>query len=198
VTNNRSKRYLIDSSEKYVSRSAYKLDSVVDKFNLDFKLKTVLDVGSSSGGFSDYALSHGASYVIAVEKGTNQMNPRLKLKANLELHEKTDIRDFVPPRPVDIVLIDVSFLSIKVVLSYLLKILDNRIKIVAMVKPQFETSNDKYKHLGVVKNESIRRSLLLELENWLVQYFIIDNKADSKITGLKGNRERFYLLHMKK
>jgi len=193
----RSKRYLIDETERYVSRSAYKLDSVVDKFKIDFTTKLVLDVGSSSGGFSDYSLSHGARGVIAVEKGTNQMNPKLRLNPKLELHEKTDIRDFVPLTKPDIVLIDVSFLSIKEVLNYLLTILDSRAQIIAMVKPQFETYNDKLKHDGVIKNESIRRSIFIKLESWMRQDYIIDSKADSTITGLKGNRERFYLIHKK-
>ncbi len=82
------------AKEQYVSRAALKLASVATTFKLDFKGKTVLDVGSSTGGFTDYALQHGASKVIAVDVGTNQLHARLREDPRVELHEKSDIRDF--------------------------------------------------------------------------------------------------------
>ncbi len=191
---NRSRRAKIDPDEHYVSRAAYKLDSVLDDLKLDFRGKTVLDVGSSTGGFSDYALRHGAAKVIAVDKGSNQIHQSLKLNSKLELHEKTDIRKFVPKDLVDIVLIDVSFVSLKQILPYIVSVLLKPAVIVAMAKPQFETRDSALINNGIIKNERIRRKLLGDLESWLRESFLIDVKVDSKIHGLKGNRERFYKL----
>src|SRR5438552_731955 len=104
------------TDSQYVSRGALKLASVADVLELDFKGKTVLDVGSSTGGFSDYALQHGAVRVIAVEAGTGQMHPSLRDDPRIELHEKTDIRDFKTDQAIDLAVIDVSFISLRDIL----------------------------------------------------------------------------------
>ena len=168
-----SRRSKLDPDEYYVSRSAYKLESVVDKLEIKFRDKTVLDVGSSTGGFSDYALKHGAAKVIAVEKGTNQLNPKLKLNPRIELHEKTDINNFMPVDSVDIVLIDVSFTSLKVVLPSIYKWADRTTNIIAMAKPQFEAEDNRLKHNGIIKNERYRRDVFLSLETWFKKCFVI-------------------------
>jgi len=183
--------------ESFVSRAGEKLSSVVDIFKLDFTGKLVLDVGSSTGGFSDLALRRGARKVIAVELGTNQMHPSLRSKTRIELHEKTDIRDFITSEPVDIVVIDVSFVSLREILPAVSRLAKPSTLIVAMVKPQFEAVTGGLKHKGVVKNDHMRREILKEFENWCRLNFIIETKADSKIPGAKGNVERFYLLHKK-
>src|SRR5882672_8568104 len=99
----------VTAAEQYVSRAALKLESVAATLNLDFKAKTVLDVGSSTGGFTDYALRKGARKVIAVEVGTNQLHPSLRGDKRIELHEQTDIRDFKTDEKIDLVVADVSF-----------------------------------------------------------------------------------------
>jgi 23S rRNA (cytidine1920-2'-O)/16S rRNA (cytidine1409-2'-O)-methyltransferase len=181
--------------KEYVSRAANKLESVTRRLNIDFKDKVVLDVGSSTGGFTEYALKSGAKKVIAVDKGTNQMDKLLRLDQRIELHEKTDIIDFNLNTIPDLVLIDVSFVSIRVVLSALLKIIDKNTVVIAMVKPQFEV-NDEYKNRGIIKNEKIRRNILSDFENWAKRKYIVINKADSLVSGTKGNVERFYLLKL--
>jgi 23S rRNA (cytidine1920-2'-O)/16S rRNA (cytidine1409-2'-O)-methyltransferase len=180
--------------QQYVSRAALKLDSVAAKLGLVFKGKVVLDVGSSTGGFTDYALKHGAAKVIAVEVGSGQMHPSLKDDKRLELHEKTDIRQLtkLSAKP-DIVLIDVSFVSLRLILPAVAKLVDKRTDIVAMVKPQFEAGS-RQMNKGVVKNNSIRRKILADFESWSKELFTIQNKADSSVAGVKGNLERFYLL----
>jgi 23S rRNA (cytidine1920-2'-O)/16S rRNA (cytidine1409-2'-O)-methyltransferase len=90
--------------EQYVSRAALKLASVLGKLKLDFRNKIVLDVGSSTGGFTDYVLKHGAKKVIAVEVGTNQLHPSLHGNPNIELFEQTDIRNFKTTDNIDVVL----------------------------------------------------------------------------------------------
>lgn len=180
-------------TEQYVSRAALKLASVADKFDLDFKNKVVLDVGSSTGGFTDYALRQGAQKVIAVDVGTEQLHSSLRTNSKIELHEKTDIRDFKTTVIIDIVLIDVSFISLRQILAAVAKLAGKQTKIVAMLKPQFE-ANTKDINKGVIKNDSIRRSILKDFELWLKPNFAVQNKADSEVAGAKGNRERFYLL----
>lgn len=180
-------------SGQYVSRGALKLASVADKFGLNFNGKLVLDVGSSTGGFTDYALQHGARKVIAVDAGTDQLHPSLRVNSRVELHEKTDIRDFYTQDTPDIVLIDVSFISLRQILPTVAKLGGPGTQIAAMVKPQFE-ANAKDLNRGVIKNDSIRRSILKEFETWAKQYFLVKNKADSALAGTKGNQERFYLL----
>lgn len=198
MPHNISRRSKIDQSERYVSRAAYKLDSVSHDLGLDYQGKTVLDVGSSSGGFSDYALKHGARKVIAVEKGTNQMDQLLRLNDKIELHEKTDIRSFSTTENIDLVLIDVSFISVTSILDKVAELANSTSDIVVMAKPQFETNDDRLKNKGIIKNERIRRQILARLELSLRLNFIIKAKADSKVLGVKGNRERFYLLRCSK
>lgn len=201
-------------AQQYVSRAALKLASVADVLELDFKDKVVLDVGSSTGGFTDYALSRGAKKVIAVDVGTKQLHPKLVGNPKIELHEQTNILDVrclmlddrknqtnnnsaskiqlksVP----DIILIDVSFVSLRDILPHIAKHLaDNNTQIVAMLKPQFE-AGDKSKHKGVIKNNKLRRDILKDFELWAKNYFVITTKSDSDVAGAQGNQERFYLM----
>lgn len=180
-------------SERYVSRAALKLASVAADFNLNFQGAVVLDVGSSTGGFSDYALQHGAAKVVAVDVGTNQLHPTLRVDKRVELHEKTDIRQFESDLDFDIVLIDVSFISIRKVLPSISKLLAPNSQVVAMVKPQFE-AGPKQLNKGVIKNDTMRRKVLQGFETWVKEHFILANKKDAEVAGTKGNKERFYLL----
>jgi 23S rRNA (cytidine1920-2'-O)/16S rRNA (cytidine1409-2'-O)-methyltransferase len=185
----------LQTEDKYVSRAGLKLASVVEALDLDFKDKVMLDVGSSTGGFTDYALQHGATKVIAVDVGTNQLHPSLQKNDRIELHEQTDIRDMATLSAMpDIVLIDVSFISLREILPHIATLCNKKTRIVAMVKPQFEATAAHLKHKGVIKNDRMRRDILKAFEDWTRQYFVIDGKADSSVAGSKGNVERFYLL----
>lgn len=183
----------LNQPEQFVGRAGLKLASVADKLAVDFRGKLVLDVGSSTGGFTDYALSRGARRVICVDVGTDQLHPKLRRDARVELHEKTDIRDFATNQPVDIILIDVSFISLREVLPHLAELANRQTQVVAMVKPQFETGN-RLKNRGVIKNDTERRRILHDFEQWAKRYFLLRAKADSAVAGARGNRERFYLL----
>jgi len=184
----------LTAKEQYVSRAGLKLASVAAALKLEFKGKTVLDVGSSTGGFTDYSLKRGAKKVIAVDVGTNQLHPTLHGHPQIELHEQTDIRDMksLTSSP-DIVVIDVSFISLREILPYVARLSNPNTQVVAMVKPQFEAGGQS-KHKGVIKNDAMRRKILRDFETWAKGLFVIRNKADSDIAGAKGNRERFYLL----
>jgi 23S rRNA (cytidine1920-2'-O)/16S rRNA (cytidine1409-2'-O)-methyltransferase len=185
----------LTATEQYVSRAALKLASVAKTLGLNFKGKIVLDVGSSTGGFTDYALQHGARKVIAIEVGTNQLHPSLRTDPRIELHERTDIRDMDElTETADIVVIDVSFVSLREILPAVAQLVDPHAQIIAMVKPQFEAEQSSLKHKGVIKNDRIRRDILKDFELWTRKDFAIVDKADSEVTGMKGNLERFYSL----
>jgi 23S rRNA (cytidine1920-2'-O)/16S rRNA (cytidine1409-2'-O)-methyltransferase len=200
-------------SQKYVGRAGLKLASVATALKLNFKAKIVLDVGSSTGGFTDYALQNGATKVFAVDVGTEQLHPSLRGNPKIELHEKTNILDvrslnlgassgkhqlptpnsqILIPIP-DIIVIDVSFVSLRDLLPHISTLCGPKTLIVAMVKPQFEAGAST-KHKGVIKNDSVRRDIMKDFELWAKQHFTVLDKADSDVTGAKGNRERFYLL----
>lgn len=184
----------LTAEEQYVSRAALKLKSAAEIFKLDFTGKTVLDVGSSTGGFTQYALKHGAGKVIAVDVGTDQLHPSLRHDERIELHEKTDIRDFKADQPIDMVVGDVSFISLREILPHVATLVGPQTDIVAMVKPQFEAAQTSVKHKGVIKNDKMRREILKDFEAWALKHFRIIAKADSGVAGSKGNLERFYLL----
>ncbi len=185
----------LNVSEQYVSRAGLKLASVAASLRLEFKNNVVLDVGSSTGGFTDYALQHGAQKVIAVDVGTDQLHPSLRTNHSIELHEKTDIRDIqqLSASP-DIVVIDVSFVSLRQILPHVATLVSPHCIIVAMVKPQFEARESNVAHKGVIKNDAMRRKVLKDFEVWTQNLFTIRAKADSEVSGEKGNTERFYLL----
>lgn len=188
-----SKIEILQNSQ-YVSRAGLKLESVAKILKLDFRNKIVLDVGSSTGGFSDYALQNGARKVIAVDVGTNQLHPKLRLNSKIELHEKTDIRNFKTKDSIDIVVIDVSFISLRDILPSVVKLVSKNTQIVAMVKPQFEAGRHNTIR-GVVKNNSLRRKIMQDFEKWCnINNLFVVNKRDSEIKGAKGNQERFYIL----
>ncbi len=187
------------AGQQYVSRAALKLASVAEVLGLSFARKVLLDVGSSTGGFTDYALKHGVRRVIAVEVGSDQLHPSLHGHPQIELHEQTDIRDMknLSETP-DIVVIDVSFISLRDILPHIATLCGPQTVIAAMVKPQFEAAASHFKHKGVIKNERMRRDILKDFEDWAKKLFVITDKADSQIAGAKGNQERFYLLKTNK
>ena len=186
------------ASERYVSRAGLKLASVAANFKIDFTDKVVLDIGSSTGGFTDYALRHGASKVIAVDVGTDQLHPSLRSNERIELHEKTDIRDFVTDQTIDIIVGDVSFISLREILPHVAKnLMQSSTQLVAMVKPQFEAGRGQV-NKGVIKNDKVRRQILADFEEWSQGYFVVRDKRDSDVAGQKGNVERFYLMLLKK
>ena len=187
-------KIILTTKQQYVSRAALKLASVAEILQVDFRDKVVLDVGSSTGGFTDYALKHGARKVIAVDVGTNQLHSSLQGHPRIELHERTDVRNLVTVDKLDIVVIDVSFISLREILPHIARLSTKQTHIVAMVKPQFEAQLSAVKHKGVIKNDTMRRDILKDFESWAHQQFVVLDKADSDVAGAKGNHERFYLL----
>ena len=187
-------KVVVLAEKQYVSRAALKLASVAEALEIDFHGKIVLDIGSSTGGFTQYALLHGAQSVIAVDVGSKQLHPSLRDDPRINLMEQTDFRSLTSlPAVPDIILADVSFISLRQILPTALKLSDPQTQFVMMVKPQFE-AGDSLKHKGVIKNDKMRRQILKDFEQWVQGHFMIQDKADSSVSGSKGNRERFYLL----
>ena len=188
----------LEKKETYVSRAGLKLASVAEYFHLNFQDKTVLDIGSSTGGFTDYSLRHGAKKVFAVDVGTDQLHPSLRPNPKIVLYEKTDIRDFYADEAIDIIVGDVSFISLREILPHVAENLMNTNTIlVAMVKPQFEAGRHQV-NKGIIKNDKVRRQILSDFEDWARKYFVILDKKDSEVAGSKGNLERFYKLKLAK
>lgn len=198
----------LNLDEQFVSRAALKLKSVAEILDVDFADKTVLDIGSSTGGFTEFAILRGAKKVLAVDVGTRQLSPILRenpeVFSKIELHEKTDIRDFQPDDPrakIDLVLADVSFISLDEILPRVIKNLRKNFapncEFILMVKPQFQASrNSAAKNHGVIKNDTERREILKKFEQFSKNYFVIEAKKDSEVAGAHGNRERFYRLKL--
>jgi len=187
----------IVNKSRYVSRGGDKLASVAEVLKLDFTDKIVLDVGSSTGGFTDYALQNGAIKSYAVDVGTNQLAYKLRQDDRIVVMEQTDIRRAELPEKADIAVIDVSFISLTKILGAASERIKPDGQIVAMAKPQFEADKptaDKYR--GVIKDEKVRRQILDSLETYMKQSFSIKASADSTVHGAEGNRERFYLLEL--
>ena len=179
------------------NRGYQKIEGAARAFNFDFRGKIVLDIGSSTGGFTQFALDHGAEKVIAVEKGTNQMMKPLCYDPRVELHEKTDIFNFISTP--DIIMADVSFISLTKILKYAKSNLsDAHPDFLVMLKPQFEAEPHQL-NKGVVKNEKIRRDIIKNFEQWLkANNFVVINKRDNTLKGKTGNCERFYHLKLAK
>ena len=199
-----------NAENNFVSRAEGKLEGAVRAFHYDFRNKTALDIGSSTGGFTELALKLGAKKVIAVEKGTRQMKAPLRFDPRVELHEKTDFFDItskskidtclspVQCENVDTIMADVSFVSLKKILRKAKEFATFKTDFLVMLKPQFEASpNQLWK--GIVKNEKMRREIIRDFELWLKQnQFIIVNKRDNEVLGKNGNQERFYYLKLAK
>lgn len=188
----------LEKAETYVSRAGLKLASVAKYFKLNFQDKTVLDIGSSTGGFTDYSLRHGAKKVFAVDVGTDQLHPSLRSNPKIILNEKTDIRDFYTDEVIDVIVGDVSFISLREILPHVAsELMNESTTLIAMVKPQFEAGRQQT-NKGIVKNDKVRRQVLTDFESWAKKYFVILDKKDSEVAGSKGNLERFYKLKLAK
>lgn len=186
------------NTESEKNRGYFKIKGAASAFNFDFRDKVVLDIGSSTGGFTEYALEKGAKRVIAIEKGTNQMKSPLRHDPRIELHEKTDIFSVAGLTP-DVIVADVSFLSLTKILNYAkIHLSRSDTEFLVMLKPQFEAKPYQL-NKGVVKNEKIRREIIKNFEQWLkTNGFIIINKRDNILHGKTGNLERFYHLKLAK
>lgn len=182
---------------KYVSRGALKLKKACEVFDVDFSGRTVLDIGSSTGGFTEVSLEYGASHVVAVDVGNNILHPSLRNNPNITLMENTDFRtvDQSKISHCDLIVTDVSFISLKHIFPKIKQIFGN-VEIIALFKPQFECGEKiakKYK--GVIKDKSIHKALINDFSYYIKELnFELCELDYSPIKGKEGNIE--YLLHL--
>ena len=184
---------------KYVSRAGLKLEKAIDTFCLDFNNKVVMDIGSSTGGFTDCALKYGASKVIAVDVGTNLMHESLRHHHKVELYEQTNIKDLPNNKfkDIDYITIDVSFVSLSKIIDKIVQESCNA-DIIALIKPQFECGKaiaDKFK--GVILNQKIHHDILTSTIYMFNSFgYTLLDLTYSPITGGDGNIE--YISHFSK
>ena len=183
----------VDTGPKYVSRGGDKLAGALDAFGLDVTGKVAIDVGSSTGGFTDVLLKRGATRVHAVDVGKGQLDWGLRQDARVVVHEGVNAREGVPvEEPVDLVVADVSFISLRLALPPSLAQLRDGGDVVALVKPQFEAGREAVGKGGVVRDVEARAAAVIAVANDLASRgFGIVGVAPSAIPGREGNREIF-------
>lgn len=174
---------------RYVSRGGDKLKLAIDTFGLNFENKTVLDVGASTGGFTDCALQHGAKYVTCVDVGCNQLHDTIKSNKKVTWHENQDIRTFETKTKFDYVVVDVSFINIESIVEALASFVHEKTELIILVKPQFEQASRIKFGNGIIKDEKIQR---FSLDN--VKKILFKNDLRSLVSvsteGLSEDKER--------
>lgn len=182
----------------FVSRGGIKLEQALKDFSLDVSGMTCLDVGASTGGFTDCLLMNGAKKVFAVDVGYGQLAWKLRQDSRVTAIERTNIRSMETttlPSPVDLATIDVSFISLKIVVPSVSKFLKKGGSILALIKPQFEAGKNKVGKGGVVKDPNLHQEIIDQLVIFFEQTgFSSCGIHPSPILGPKGNREFFILL----
>jgi 23S rRNA (cytidine1920-2'-O)/16S rRNA (cytidine1409-2'-O)-methyltransferase len=179
---------------KYVSRAGLKLEGAHKEFNFDIENKIAIDVGSSTGGFTDFLLQNGIKKVYAIDVGTDQLAEKLRNDNRVVSLEKTDIRKVKIPEKIDLAVVDVSFISLELVLPSVVKLLKEKGKIIALVKPQFEVGKENISKGGIVKDEKAKLLILEKIKIFAENLGLkIKGEIISPIKGGDGNEE--YLLY---
>ena len=177
----------------WVSRGGINLDHGLAHFGFDVTGAVALDVGSSTGGFTDVLLSRGAEKVYAVDVGTNQLAWKLRQDERVIVHEQTNARTLdtsIIPEPVDIVVCDASFISLAKVLAAPLKLAEPGAKLIALIKPQFEAGREEVGKGGVVRDPAVHDRVCTEAKGWVeAQGWTVLSVTPSPITGPEGNVE---------
>lgn len=186
--------------QKYVSRGGYKLERAMETFPISLEGKTCIDVGASTGGFTDCMLQRGARFVYAIDVGTNQLAWKLRQDERVKSMEKTNIR-YVEPEDIgelaDFVSIDVAFISLTKVLEPVRALMGKEAEMVCLIKPQFEAGREKVGKKGVVRDKGVHREVIRTvMEHAAGLGFSILGLDHSPIRGPEGNIE--YLLYLKK
>ena len=183
---------------KYVSRGGLKMEKALLYFKIDLTNKICLDIGASTGGFSDCMLKNYAKRVYAVDVGSNQLDKSLLANENLISMENTDIRLIDKlPQEIDFISIDISFISLTKIINNAFNLLKHNGELVALIKPQFEAGKQNINKNGVVNNKNIHKKVLQDIYYFFQNVgFSAVGVTFSPITGGKGNIE--YLMYLKK
>ena len=181
----------------WVGRGGLKLDHAITQFGLDAKGAVAMDIGSSTGGFTQVLLHHGAAHVFAVDVGTNQLDYRLRGDPRITVLEQTNARSLTSAqidRPCDWVVCDASFIGLAKVLEVPLSLAAPQCRLVALIKPQFEVARREVGKGGIVRNAALHERVCGEVRDWLeADGWHVAGLTESPITGTEGNVE--FLVH---
>ncbi len=184
----------------YVSRGGLKLEKALHEYHLNVKDMICLDVGASTGGFTDCLLKHGAKRVYAVDVGYGQLAWQLRQDKRVVVIERTNIRYMPAERvidPIDLITIDVSFISLKIVIPAVLQFVRADTHIIALIKPQFEVGKAKVGKGGVVRDPTLHAAIIAELTEYFQKHNLKCQPAlPSPIQGPKGNKEFLILMSL--
>ncbi len=183
-----------DSAEnRYVGRGGLKLEHAIREFHICLTAYICLDIGSSTGGFTDCLLKHGASRVVAIDSGTNQMVWELRSDERVDLHEKTNARRLRPEEfdvKFDLATIDVSFISVKKILPVIPPLITEKGRIIVLIKPQFEVGKGEVGKGGIVRNSEQHQRVIEDVNTSAKAIgFKALGITDSPILGAEGNKE---------
>ncbi|MEP6537556.1 MAG: TlyA family RNA methyltransferase [Bryobacteraceae bacterium] len=186
----------VGQAAQYVGRGGLKMRAAIEHFRIDVQGKVCIDVGSSTGGFTDCLLQNGALRVHAVDVGTNQLDWKLRSDPRVVVHEQLNAR-YLKPEDIgelcEIAVCDVSFISVTLILPALPAVLRENAEMVILVKPQFEVGRDDVGKGGIVRDPELHDAVCRKLENAVQQLGFQTEIIDSPILGAEGNRE--FLLH---
>ncbi len=200
---------ILHDSPKYVSRGAEKLAGAIAHFNIPVQDQVAMDIGISTGGFSDYLFQHGAKAIIGIDVGYGQLDLKIRHNPNLLLLERTNARNLTNvdltlhrdkhPSPglffsPTLVVMDVSFISVTKILPIIPQLVDPNAVYVILIKPQFEAHKSEIGKGGIITDPAIHTHILDRVKATLTPQFTILGECDSPITGTKGNKEFFFYL----
>ena len=194
------KEVLIDSTieirvedHPFVSRGGVKLEAAIKTCCIDVSGKLCIDVGASTGGFTDCLLQNGAAHVYAIDVGYGQLAWKIRQDSRVTIMERTNIRYITPeaiPIQVDIIVIDTSFISLKIVVPAIMPFIKNEGRLITLIKPQFEVGKGKVGKGGIVRDPELHALVIKDLSDFFIEKgFIIDAVILSPIIGAKGNKE---------
>ena len=184
---------LVQPPSAFVSRGGDKLAAAMDAFSIDGQGLIAMDVGASTGGFTDCLLQRGVSRVYAVDVGYGQLDWKIRNDSRVVVLERSNIRHLNPltvPDSIDLVVIDVSFISLELVIPCIMKFLSPAAKIIALVKPQFEVGAGQVGRGGIVRDEGLRQAVKQKILALAGKCKLVElGTMDSPVLGRKGNRE---------
>lgn len=187
--------------EKYVSRAGYKLEKALDTLKVDVRGKTVLDAGLSTGGFADCLLQHGAAHVIGIDVGYGQVHHKIATDKRVHVIERTNVRYITPETIgtlVDMVTLDLSFISILKVMPAVNAVLKQGGQLVTLIKPQFEATKGQVGRGGIIKDDALHQEIVKKVTQGIAKCgYELLGVTESPVLGSQGNKE-FLALFMKK
>ncbi|CDK31040.1 TlyA family RNA methyltransferase [Candidatus Babela massiliensis] len=176
---------------KYVSRAGFKLEKALNYFSINVNDKVILDAGLSTGGFTDCLIQRGAKKVYGVDVGSNQVHEKIRSYSNVIILEKTNLRYLVTlDEKVDIVTLDLSFISILKVIDAVKNLMKDNAELITLIKPQFETDKDQIPSNGVIKDPELHKKIVEHVVKEIKEKnFKLIGLTESPIEGSSGNKE---------